>query len=116
QLRAGKKYLVASDQMGSATYTLDAAEKMLEVMESAPSGTYHLSNQGACTRYELALEAARLASLDASKVIGVPMAEMRRVGPRLQYAVMEMAALVKAGIALPRPWKEALAEYVGTLK
>jgi dTDP-4-dehydrorhamnose reductase len=114
QLKRGEKYVVAADQMGSATYTLDAAEKILEVVESAPSGIYHLCNQGACSRYELAVETARLAGLDASKIIGKPMDEMKRPGPRLKYSVMEMGALAKVGITPPRSWQEALAEYVNS--
>jgi dTDP-4-dehydrorhamnose reductase len=39
---------------------------------------------------------------------------MRRRVPRLKYAVMEMGALRQAGFALPRPWQDALAEYVNT--
>lgn len=114
QLRKGEKYVVAADQMGSATYTLDAAEKILEVASAAPSGVYHLSNQGACSRYELAIETARIAGLDESNVLGHPMNEMRRPGPRLKYSVMEMDALAKAGIAPPRDWKKALAEYLNS--
>ena len=51
---AGQQYVVASDQLGHALYTLDGASKILEVVEKGPSGIYHLTNQGTCTRYELA--------------------------------------------------------------
>jgi dTDP-4-dehydrorhamnose reductase len=114
-IAAGKDYVVASDQMGSATYTLDAAEKILEVVGSGCYGLYHLSNQGSCSRYELAKYAAELAELDASKVVGVPSDQMGRRAKRLKYAVMEMQALDKAGFALPRPWQAALAEYLKTI-
>jgi dTDP-4-dehydrorhamnose reductase len=40
---------------------------------------------------------------------------MGRRAPRLKYAVMEMGALRSAGFDLPRHWREALAQYVGTL-
>jgi hypothetical protein len=40
---------------------------------------------------------------------------MGRRAPRLKYAVMEMAALKAAGFSLPRPWPEALADYLRTL-
>jgi dTDP-4-dehydrorhamnose reductase len=115
KLAAGEAYRVASDQMGSATHTVDAGLKIMEVAESGPHGLYHLANQGACTRFELARAAAELAGLDAEKVIGVPDALMQRRAPRLKYSVLEMGALRHAGIALPRPWQEALAEYVRTL-
>ncbi|HUZ47080.1 MAG TPA: dTDP-4-dehydrorhamnose reductase [Terriglobia bacterium] len=114
-LAAGEEYVVASDQMGSATYTLDAAEKILEVVESGRSGLYHLSNQGACTRYELATHAAELAGLDAGRVAGVPLELMGRRARRLKYAVMEMQALKDAGFSLPRTWQEALADYLKTI-
>ncbi len=88
----------------------------MEVAESGPCGLYHLANQGACTRWELARAAAQLAGLDAEKVIGVPDALMQRRAPRLKYSVMAMAALQHAGFSMPRSWQEALAEYVRTLR
>jgi dTDP-4-dehydrorhamnose reductase len=108
-------YVVASDQLGSATYTLDAAQTMLRVFDAGLNGTFHLCNEGACTRYELARRSVELAGLNASVVVGKPMAEMKRPGPRLTYAVMEMKALRDAGIERPRSWQAALEEYVKTL-
>jgi dTDP-4-dehydrorhamnose reductase len=115
KVAAGEQYVVAGDQEGCATYTLDAAYKIMEVVEARRYGLYHLANQGACTRYELARRAAELAGLDPGKVVGVPADQMGRRAPRLKYAVMEMAALKAAGFSLPRPWQEALAAYIRTL-
>ena len=109
-------YAVASDQLGSATYTLDAAEAMLRVFDATANGTFHLCNLGECTRYELARRAVELAGLDPSIVVGKPMAEMKRPGPRLTYAVMEMRAMKQAGIELPRHWEAALEDYVKSLR
>jgi len=115
KIAAGEQYVVASDQKGCATYTLDAAYKIMEVVEARRYGLYHLANQGTCTRYELARRAAEFAGQDPARVVGVPADQMGRRAPRLKYAVMEMAALRGAGFTLPRPWPEALADYVGTL-
>ena len=115
RLAAGESYPVAVDQMGSATYTIDAAQTIMEVVEARRYGLYHLSNQGGCSRYELAVKAAELAGLDPRNVIGKPDAEMGRRAPRLKYSVMALDALQGAGFALPRPWEEALAEYIRTL-
>jgi len=114
-LRSGNTHVVASDQIGSTTYTLDAASKILEVMEKNKFGLFHLSNSGACSRLELMQQAATLASLPTDNLLGKPLSEMGRVGPRPKYAVMEMQALKMAGIAPPRAWKAALAEYVETI-
>jgi len=116
KVAAGEEYRVASDQLGTATHTVDAGMKIMEVVEAGLYGLYHLSNQGACTRFELARRAVELAGLHAEKVVGVPDALMQRRVPRMKYAVMEMHALQQAGFALPRPWEEALGEYVQTVK
>jgi len=115
KIMAGEQYVVAADQKGCAAYTLDAAYKIMEVVEARRYGLYHLANQGVCTRYELARHAVELAGLDPGKVVGVPADQMGRRAPRLKYAVMEMAALEAAGFSLPRPWPEALADYIRTL-
>jgi len=112
KIAAGEKYIVASDQVGCAAYTVDAGHKIMELVEARRYGLYHLANQGTCTRFELARRAVELAALDASQVAGVPSAQMGRRAPRLKYAVMEMAALKAAGFALPRPWPEAVADYL----
>jgi dTDP-4-dehydrorhamnose reductase len=114
RIAASKPFEVAADQVGTATYTLDAAEKIMEVVESGRFGLYHLSNSGACTRLELARRAAILAGLDAGNVVGKPLAEMGRPGPRPEYAVMAMDALERAGFAPPRSWQEALAHYISS--
>ncbi len=112
KIMAGEEYVVAADQVGSATYTLDAAEKILEVVEAGRCGLYHLSNQGQCSRLELATRAAELAGLQVQKVAGKPADQMGRRAVRAKYAVMEMSALRRAGFALPRLWQDALADYV----
>lgn len=115
QIAAGGDYEVAADQLASATFTLDAAQSIMEVIESGGGGLYHLSNQGSCSRLELAQRAAELAGLATCKVIGKPSDQMGRPALRLKYAVMKLAALERGGFCLPRPWQEALAEYVATL-
>jgi dTDP-4-dehydrorhamnose reductase len=116
KVAAGEEYKVASDQIGNSIHTVDAGLKIMEVVEARRYGLYHLSNLGACTRYELARRAVELAGLNPAKVVGVPDALMKRRAPRLKYAVMDMDALRQAGFALPRLWEEALSEYVPTLK
>jgi len=111
-LANGEAFIAASDQIGGALYTLDAAQKIMEVVEMKRYGLFHLTNTGVCSRLDIALRAAELAGLDCSRVIAKKGAEMERRAVRLKYAVMDMRALRQAGIASPRPWEEALAEYI----
>lgn len=112
RIAKGEEYVVASDQLGCAACTLDVARTMLEVIEANRYGTFHVSNKGSCNRLELARRAALLASLDPAKVVGKPLNKMNRPAKRLEYSVMEMQALKQGGFVLPRPWEEALAEYI----
>jgi dTDP-4-dehydrorhamnose reductase len=111
-LRGGRVYKVARDQVGTATYTLDAATKIIEVIEGSHTGLFHLSNTGVCSRLDLIEEAATMVGVSTDNLVGRPMAEMGRLAPRPKHAVLEMAALNRAGIATPRPWQEALSEYL----
>jgi dTDP-4-dehydrorhamnose reductase len=111
-IRAGRDYVVALDQVGSATYVDDAARAIFAVLHAKAYGTFHLSSSGACSRYELACEAAAIAGLDTGKVVGLPLAEMRRPGPRVPYSVMALDRLARRGFPVPRHWKDALAEYL----
>ena len=114
KLAVGEEYVVAADQIGNSLYTLDGARTIMEVVEKAPGGIYHLANQGACSRSDLARFAAEIAGLNPILVVGKPIDQMGRLAPRLKYSAMAMGALKRAGVALPRPWQEALAEYVRT--
>jgi dTDP-4-dehydrorhamnose reductase len=112
KLMKGEEFLAAADQVASAGYTFDLAGKMLELIERRLYGVFHVANAGSCSRYELARRAAELAGLNSALVIGKPLSEMGGRAKRLQYSVLEMRALKQNGIAAPRPWGEALEEYV----
>ena len=115
RIAAGEEYKTTIDQRGCAAHTVDVGLKIMEIAESGRYGLYHLSNQGECTRFELAQLAAKSAGLDPGKVVGLPDALMQRRAPRLKYSVLEMKALRDGGFMAPRPWQDALAEYVRTL-
>lgn len=115
KMAAGGEFVAASDQTSSTAYTVDAAETIAEVVGAKSRGLFHLCNQGATTRAALAQEAARLAGLDPGRVRGTPRAEMRRPARRARYGVLAMQTLEREGFKLPRPWPEALAQYVSKL-
>lgn len=116
KLRRGEDYVVASDQVACAAFTLDMARVMMEVIEARSYGLYHIANAGACSRLELVLRAAEIAALDAAHIVAKPTDEMKRRAKRLKYSVMELRALKQAGFSEPRAWENALEEYVGMWK
>lgn len=112
KLMKGEEYFVASDQVASAAYTLDAAHTMMELIEARRHGLFHVANAGQGSRYELARRAAEIAGLNSALVIGKPLTKMGGRAKRLNYSVLEMRALRENGFAVPRPWEDALEEYI----
>jgi len=85
---------------------------MMELIEARRYGIFHVANAGQCSRFELERRAAQFAGLDSSLVIGRPLSEMGNRAKRLNYSAMEMRALKQNGFVAPRPWEEALEEYI----
>ena len=77
-------------------------------------GTYHLTNQGACSRLEYMRAILAEAGLP-NRIDAVQLAEFERPSrPPAQSALSNRRAAV-LGIVL-RPWRDALAEYIASLK
>lgn len=112
KLSKGEEFSAALDQVASTAYTLDAASKIMELVDARAYGTFHIANAGSCSRYELACRAAEFAGLNPALVIGKQRSEMGNRAERLPYSVLEMRELKQRGIAAPRSWEEALKEYI----
>jgi dTDP-4-dehydrorhamnose reductase len=116
ELRAGRSVRAIKDTWASATYVADLAARVAEIVGRGRHGTYHVVNEGACSYYEFALEAARLVGLDeettARLVAPVGEDEKRREAERPRYTPMKCLLSGLVGLKPLRGWREALAEYV----
>jgi dTDP-4-dehydrorhamnose reductase len=102
---------VVHDQHGSPTYTADLSRAIAALVRKNLTGTFHVSNEGACSWYEFALEIIRLAGLSRAKIIPIASAELNRPAKRPLYSVFDRERLQqKAGIVM-RPWQDALRDY-----
>lgn len=104
----------ASDKYGCPTYTVDLAEKIIELIEKKCLGLYHITNSGTATRYDYVkkiIEAFKL-NININKVTSefykrkanVPNSEM-----------LENAQLKAQGIRLLPDWEVAIEEYISTI-
>jgi dTDP-4-dehydrorhamnose reductase len=113
---AGRPLRVACDEVGTPTYTLDVARKIAEIVERPLYGTYHVANQGSCSRYELAREVLRLAGVEPVSLEPISAAEWSSPVRRPAYSVLRHYALELMNRDDMRPWQEALREFVAAAR
>lgn len=113
QAEAGKRELkVVSDQSGRPTYAPDLARAIRLLAASGASGLFQFANAGETTWYGFAREALRLAGFEGVVVHPCETAEFPRPARRPAYSVLDTAHYERTAGEKPRPYVEALAEYV----
>jgi dTDP-4-dehydrorhamnose reductase len=100
--------VVVRDQVGSPTYTAHLAEAIVRLLDTDAYGIHHLTAEGECSWYELALELFQLAGVECH-VLSCTTEELGRPAPRPRYSVL--ATERPATILLPE-WQQGLAAYV----
>ena len=112
------KLKIVDDQIFSPTYAKDLAEKVAELIKTNKYGTYHITNSGYCSWYELAKTAFELAGINV-ELKPVKSHEFPMKARRPHFSVLENRNLKRIGLSPLRHWKEALKEYlkeIGELK
>jgi len=110
--RTGRPLRVVDDQRGSPTYARDLAARTAKMIEAGCRGTYHVTNSGACTWYELALRSVEWAAIPGVDITPVTTEEFPLPAPRPANSVLASVRLAEAGLPPMRPWQEAVQEYV----
>lgn len=110
---------VVSDQFGSPTYTKDLAEMSFLIMEHRGVGVFHTVNSGQASWCELASEAVKMLNLSVF-VEPIETKDWPTKAVRPAYSVLSTQKLQQLYGYTPRPWLQALQEYIfenlGTLK
>jgi dTDP-4-dehydrorhamnose reductase len=106
---------VVCDQFGSPTYAPDLAAALAAILERGRFGTYHVTNAGACSWFDLATAVRdRLGS--ACRVLPCTSAEYPRPARRPHNSVLDGAFYRAQGLPAPRPWGCALDDYLAILR
>ncbi len=106
---------MVADEIGSPTYAPDVAEAVAQLIQLPFYGTYHLVNEGSCSRFAFAAEILRRAGREQVELRPIALADFKRdsvVPPNTPLRNVAAAAL---GIRL-RPWQDALEEYIASLQ
>jgi dTDP-4-dehydrorhamnose reductase len=105
--RAGDAVKVVTDQIGQPTWTRDLAERIRLLLDVAP-GTYHATNSGACSWWDLAVAIYEGVGAPTTLVGQTTSDVFVRPAPRPAYSVLGDDAAQSAGLPEMPPWREAL--------
>ncbi|MBM4299793.1 MAG: dTDP-4-dehydrorhamnose reductase [Deltaproteobacteria bacterium] len=115
-LRAGKKVCAIDDIWSSTTYVADLIDRVMLIRSTGRYGIYHVVNDGVCSYYEFALEAAHLLGL--ARAVIDPLIEitherdMKRAAARPRYTPLRCVLSERLGLAPMRDWRAALKAYI----
>lgn len=107
----GEPLRVVDDQIGRPTRAGDLADALLRLLDADARGTLHFANAGSCSWHEFAKEIVRQAGFDVP-VTAIPSSELGRPAPRPAYSVLDTSEYERVTGDHPRPWSEALGEYL----
>lgn len=102
---------VVHDQIGSPTYTPDLAANTAALLATGATGLFHLVNSGRASWCELASEAVSTAGINC-EVLPITSEEYPQKAKRPAYSVLDTGKFAAAVGHAPRPWIQALREYV----
>ncbi len=107
----GKELSVVSNEWGSPTYTVDLAKFIDSIISTDQYGTYHASNAGYCSRYELAKTIIRLGGY-RNKIIPVPSSTIPLEAKRPINSSLDHLAIRLNKLPPIRNWKEGLCAFL----
>lgn len=109
--RERSKLSVVDDQHGSPTYTRDLALAITILVEGRHTGTYHVSNSGDTTWYGFAQKIFELTG-KTIELVPIRSEEFKAAARRPKNSVFDMGKLIADTDYRPRPWEEAIEEYL----
>ena len=107
----GKPLRVVHDQRCTPSFTADVAAATVALLSTGAYGLYHITNAGDCSWFEFAREIFRQAGVSAD-LSPITSAQFGAPARRPAHSVLGTAKLREAGVPVPRPWQEALGEYL----
>ena len=107
RIERGEEVRVADDKIDSPTYTMDAAETLISLLEKEkPSGIYHVANSGMVSYYDFIAKLIEILKVDVS-LVRAKDKDFKSIG----YKPLK-SALRSIKLEPLRGWEDALYEYI----
>jgi len=103
---------VVVDQVGTPTYARDLAVILKQLVSGAATGVVNATNSGSCSWFGFARTILEAAGKSGVSVLPVGTATFPRPARRPTNSLLDLRRLVSIIGWEPRPWREALTEYI----
>ncbi|KPL81704.1 dTDP-4-dehydrorhamnose reductase [Herpetosiphon geysericola] len=113
RLQTGEPLRVVTDEVGTPTHAAEAAWAIRQLVDSNIPGIYHVVNEGACSRHELACAVLAAAGIDLP-VEPISSAEFSRPSSPPPFSALSNNAAAAMGIRLRR-WQAAVIAAVAAI-
>lgn len=118
-LQERKELSFVDDQVGCPTYSADLAEVAVALLLQEKTGFFHFANQGKTSWFTFAQEIYSQAlqlgwRFRCDSLQPIPSTEYPSPATRPKYSCLDTSKIQQALQISPRPWKEALADYLKT--
>ena len=110
--RRGETLRVASDQVGCPTFSRDLAGAVRNLLGARARGTVHFSSEGETSWFGLARHVLERCGLPAALLSPARTRDLPYPAPRPAYGVLSKEKYRAITGASPRPWEEAVGEYL----
>ena len=110
--RRGEALRVASDQVGCPTFSRDLAVAVRNLLGARARGTVHFSSEGETSWFGLARHVLERCGLPAALLSPARTRELPYPAPRPAYGVLSKEKYRAITGVSPRPWEEAVGEYL----
>ncbi len=107
-----KRLRVVDDQEGMPTSAADLAMIIASLLSAGVRGVVNATNSGSCTWFAFARRILDLSGSSDVVIEPVRTGEFLRAAKRPRRAVLSLARLTESLGWEPRPWREALADYL----
>ena len=110
--RRGETLRVASDQVGCPTFSRDLAVAVRTLLGARARGTVNFSSEGETSWFGLARYVLERCGLPAALLSPARTRDLPYPAPRPAYGVLSKEKYRAVTGASPRPWEEAVGEYL----
>ena len=107
----GRVLRLVDDQTGSPTWVEDVCEVTLDLVSRRASGTYHITDSGEATWYDLGREALSISGLQG-EIEPISTQAWAAPAPRPRYSVLDLSKVEALLGRKMTPWREALKKFL----